>query len=267
MSTTNNQVATLSWEGGEAFTVLDACFEVEGADGTPVRFFANRKYLAAIAPSLAALFGTSDGKIATATITDVDPVTFRCLLYCVHGGDVREEERMAHSRIIDAAEKYGVVHLIYASLLKSTKIHEIKLEDAIDAMNALLFANTYNLPDLGELAVDFIQRNEEKFREFNLNPSPLISSLRSFNELCGHAPAVRAPAPVPTFGAEPASAAFGRPAAAPAPLFGDAPDAPVPAPAVRAPAPPPAFGFGAAPAPATGGYIQRNGRVVWDTRK
>ena len=85
MSTNDNTLAYSGWKGGEAFAELDVCFVVEGADGTTVRLYASRSILEALAPSLAALFVSSDEKIATVTITDVDPVTFRRLLYFVHG--------------------------------------------------------------------------------------------------------------------------------------------------------------------------------------
>ena len=167
MSTNDNTLAYSGWKGGEAVAVLDVCFEVEGADGKPVRFFANRSILEAIAPSLAALFGSGDENIATATITDVDPATFRCLLFdVVHGGDIKEEglRLMAHS-IIDAAEKYGVAHLLDEFFVRTTQF------TMDNVLGALIFANVHNLASMSKRAVDFIQGNKEKFRKVKLSPS------------------------------------------------------------------------------------------------
>ena len=161
MSTNNNTLVYSGWKGGEAVAVLDVCFEVKGADGKHVRFFANRKFLAAAAPSLAALFVSSDEKIATVTITDVDPVTFRCLLFgVVHGGDVGEEKLMAYS-IIDAAEKYGVAHLLDDFFVRSTKI---TMDNAIAT---LCFANEENLARLSKLVTNFMVENEATFRKLH----------------------------------------------------------------------------------------------------
>ena len=259
MSTKDNTLVYSGWKGGEAVAVLDVCFEVKGADGKHVRFFANRKFLAAAAPSLAALFVSSDEKIATVTITDVDPVTFRCLLFgVVHGGDVGEEKLMAYS-IIDAAEKYGVTHLLDEFFVRSNQF------TMDNVMGALLFANAHNLAGLNKLAVDFIQGNKEKFRKVKLSSSwkcdNCPETFGSFNDLTIHEISCKSsqegnglPAPLVATGDANASVPLAAAAALiPSFTFGvTSSTTSHPVPAVGAPAPNSAYG--GAPAPAKSGF-------------
>jgi len=146
----------------------DVCFEVISsaeAKGEQKRakaselFHAHHLILKTCAPMLADLFDLedSDGKNATATITDVKPDIFRHLLCYVYGGSVPEEDLKAHAKaIIDAADKYSIINLkleAEASYVKST---DITMDNAMDN---LLYADAKNCALLKESVIDFLAEN------------------------------------------------------------------------------------------------------------
>jgi speckle-type POZ protein len=145
----------------------DICFEVCSAEakGEQKRvkaselFHAHHLILKACAPMLADLFDLedSDGKIATATITDVKPDIFRHLLWYVYGGSVPEEDLKAHAKaIIDAADKYSIVNLKLKAEAAFVKSTDITMDNAMDN---LLYADAKNCALLEEAVIDFLVEN------------------------------------------------------------------------------------------------------------
>eukprot|EP00984_Skeletonema_dohrnii_P004977 scaffold1761_cov78-Skeletonema_dohrnii-CCMP3373.AAC.10 len=160
----------------------DVCFEVNAgvnvddadeAAPLPVPFHAHSQILQGCAPMLASLFGSDEEEIATASITDVKPAIFRHLLHYVYGGSVAEGELTTHSKdIINAADKYSIVNLkleAEAVYVKSTKI------TMVNAIDNLLYADSFNLALLKEVVLDFLAENHDE----------AIGSL-SFDDVPGH---------------------------------------------------------------------------------
>ena len=144
-------------------TTADVCFQVrcvedEEKDEVPASelFHAHSQILKACAPMLAILFNldNSDGKIATATITDVKPDIFRHLLYYVYGGSVPVGELKTHAKdIIEAADKYAIVNLKLEAEVAYKKYTAIKMDNVIDE---LLYADAKNCPLLKEAVMNFL---------------------------------------------------------------------------------------------------------------
>eukprot|EP00986_Skeletonema_menzelii_P014656 scaffold9886_cov143-Skeletonema_menzelii.AAC.9 len=137
--------------------------ETTSSPVTLATFHAHRSILKGCAPMLALLFGTTDEKIATASITDVEPDIFHHMLYYVYGGSVPDGEMNAHAKkIIDAADKYSIVNLKLAAETAYVKSTEITMENAVDI---LLYADALNLALLKEVVIDFLVENSEEATE------------------------------------------------------------------------------------------------------
>ena len=137
--------------------------ETASSPVTLATFHAHRSILKGCAPMLALLFGTTDEKIATASITDVEPDIFHHMLYYVYGGSVPDGEMNAHAKkIIDAADKYSIVNLKLAAETAYVKSTEITMENAVDI---LLYADALNLALLKEVVIDFLVENSEEATE------------------------------------------------------------------------------------------------------
>jgi hypothetical protein len=167
----------------------DVCFEVvssaEAKEGkqktskTSDLFHAHHFILSKCAPMLADLFNLedNDGKIVTATITDVKPDAFRDLLWHVYGGTVEEEPKANAKDVIDAADKYSIVNLkleAEAAYVKSTKI---TVDNAIDN---LLYADSKNCALLKEAVMKFLAENGSEAADkisFNDVPGHLMKDL------------------------------------------------------------------------------------------
>src|SRR6056300_1581611 len=165
----------------------DVCFEVSGADAKEGKkeqkasalFHAHHFMLNTCAPMLANLFDLEgDGKIATATITDVKPDVFRHLLYNVYGGSVSEEDLKVHAKdIIDAADKYSIVNLKLEAEAAHVKATEITMDNVMDN---LLYADAKNCPLLKEAVMNFLAENSSDASEkisFNNVPGHLMKDL------------------------------------------------------------------------------------------
>jgi hypothetical protein len=153
----------------------DVCFEVSNAEAKIGKkrkkakasdlFHAHHLILKTCAPMLADLFDLDDGdgKIATATITDIKADIFRHLLYYVYGGGVAEKELQTHAKdIIDAADKYSIINLkleAEAVYVKSTKI------TMDNAMDNLLYADAKNCALLKEKVMNFLAENSSDAAE------------------------------------------------------------------------------------------------------
>ncbi len=148
----------------------DVCFEVstadEGKGETPnkssVSFFAHRLILQICAPMLAAICGSNNysGGVVTASVDDIKPEIFNHLLSYVYGKTIPEEEVNAHAKdIIDAADKYFIVHLKLAAEAAYVQSTKITFDNAMDN---LLYADSKHLALLKEAVIDFLAENDSE---------------------------------------------------------------------------------------------------------
>jgi speckle-type POZ protein len=161
----------------------DVCFEViSSADAKKGKkkkakasdlLHAHYLILKKCAPMLADLFGLqdNDGKLATATISDIKPDIFRHLLYYVYGGSVPEEELKTHAKdIIDAADKYSIINLKLEAEAAYVKATDITMDNAMDN---LLYADAKNCALLKEAVIDFLAENSiEAVEKISFNDAP-----------------------------------------------------------------------------------------------
>ena len=149
----------------------DVLFEVsssevnEGRTKKTKSSTSHNQILRICAPMLAALFESSDesGKIATASITDVNPDIFRHMLFYVYGGSVAEGELSTHAKeIIDAADRYSIVNLKLEAEAAYVKETDITMDNAMDN---LLYADAKNCALLKEAVMDFLTENSEEASE------------------------------------------------------------------------------------------------------
>ncbi len=164
----------------------DVCFEVccpEAKEGKKEAkaselFHAHHLILKQCAPMLADLFDLEDsnGKVVTATITDVKPGVFRHLLHYVYGGSVPEEELKTHAKdIIDAADKYSIISLKLEA--EAACVTAITMQSAMDN---LLYADAKNCPLLKEAVMNFLAANHYEAAEkisFTDFPGHLVKDL------------------------------------------------------------------------------------------
>ncbi len=166
--------------------IADVCFEVSNAEKTFIfgtakkeakvmasdLFHAHSQILKACAPMLADLFDFDDnGKIVTATITDIKPDILRHLLCYVYGGSVPEKELKKQAKeIIDAADRYSIVNLklkAEAAYVNSTKI------TMQNAMDNLLYADAKNCAVLKEAVMNFLAENSaEAYEKISFDDFP-----------------------------------------------------------------------------------------------
>ena len=114
----------------------DVVFEVGGhrpagrekTEFSNTSFHAHRPILQKCAPTLYEMCGkpAEGGNVTTVSITDVKPKIFKHMVYYAYGGKLSEEELKNNAKdIINACDKYGVVHLkleAEAIYVESTKI-------------------------------------------------------------------------------------------------------------------------------------------------
>ena len=128
---------------------------------------------------LASLFNVddSDGKIATAKITDIKPAVFHNLLCYVYGGIVPEEDLKTHAKdIIEAADKYAISNLKLAAEAAYVDSTTIIVDNAIDN---LLYAESKNCALLKEAVLDFLAENSVEAQNISFTdvPSHIINDL------------------------------------------------------------------------------------------
>jgi hypothetical protein len=159
-----------------------SCAEVRGEQKRAKSsdfFHAHSQILKACAPMLANLFDLeSDGKVVTASITDVKPDIFRHLLSYVYGGSVPEKELKSHAKaIIDAADKYSIINLKLKAEAAYVKSSEITIDNAMDN---LLYADAKNCALLKEAVMKFLAENNTDAVEkisFTNFPGHLVKDL------------------------------------------------------------------------------------------
>ena len=135
-------------------------------------FHAHRFILQDVSTMLAELCKPAEGGISTISITDVKPEIFKHMIYYAYGGKLSEEDLKANAKdIINACDKYGVVHLKLEAEA-CYKSNEITMDNIMDN---LLFADSKNLALLKETVMDYIIKSKHS-----------IMGKVSFNEFPGH---------------------------------------------------------------------------------
>ena len=145
------------------FEVDNVCCQSEGHTNKKTKststFYVHRNILKKCAPTLYEMCGVVDrGEITTVSITDVSPEIFKHMIYYTYGGKLSKEDLEDNAKdIIDACDKYGVVHLkleAEAAYVESTTI------TINNMMDNLLFADSKNLALLKEAVMDYIVANK-----------------------------------------------------------------------------------------------------------
>ena len=126
---------------------------------TTTTFYAHRFILQDISTMLAELCKSDEGGvITTVSITDVKPKIFKHMIYYTYGGKLSDEDLKNNAKdIINACDKYGVVHLKLEAEACYVKSNEITIDNMMDN---LLFADSKNLALLKEAVMDYIVANK-----------------------------------------------------------------------------------------------------------
>ena len=128
---------------------------------TTTTFYAHRFILKDISTMLAELCKSDEGSgdVTAVSITDVKPDIFKHMIYYAYGGKLSEEELKINAKdIIDACDKYGVVHLKLEAEAKYVESTEITMDNMMDN---LLYADSKNLALLKEAVMDYIVSNKD----------------------------------------------------------------------------------------------------------
>ena len=149
----------------------DVVFEVGGeqqkgkrkkAKTSTTNFHAHRPILKKCAPLYEMCGKSDDGgeRITTVSIIDVKPEIFRHMIYYAYGGKLSKEDLKNNAKdIIDACDKYGVVHLKLEAEAYYVKSNEITMDNMMDN---LLYADSKNLALLKEAVMDYIVANKKR---------------------------------------------------------------------------------------------------------
>jgi len=148
---------------------------------TTVTFHAHRIILQDGAPFLAELSkaGSSSGEgITTVQITDVTHNVFNHVLFYAYGGKITEDDMKTNTKdIINAADKYGVIHLKLEAEEYYTKSIALNINNVLDN---LLYADSKNLALLKEAVMDFILVNGDDVMDkvsFSNVPGDIVKDL------------------------------------------------------------------------------------------
>ena len=167
----------------------DVIFEVGGqqdtgdnkrAKASTTTFHAHRVILNKCAPTLYEMCVSSDGgdDVTSVPINDIKPDIFRHMLHYIYGGKISEDDLKQNSKnIIDACDKYGVVHLkleAEACYVNSTTI------TVDNMMDNLLYADSKNCALLKEAVIDFVMEKSKDIIgkvSFDNVPSSIITDI------------------------------------------------------------------------------------------
>ena len=166
----------------------DVLFEVGGeqATGTITRkksktttnFHAHRILLKNNASALYEMCKSEGEGITTVSITDVKPEIFKNMLYYAYGGKLSDEYLNDNAKgIIDACDKYGVVHLKLEAEASYVEYSKITMDNMMDN---LLYADSKNLALLKEAVMDYIVANKRDIIgkvSFDSVPSSMITDV------------------------------------------------------------------------------------------
>ena len=146
----------------------DVVFEVGGqqqtkgkrkkAKTTTTDFHAHRNILKKCAPTLYEMCKSDEGGITTVSITDIKPEIFKHMIHYAYGGKLSGEDLESNAKdIINACDKYGVVHLKLEAEARYVESTEITMDNMMDN---LLYADSKNLALLKEAVMDYIVKNK-----------------------------------------------------------------------------------------------------------
>ena len=146
----------------------DVVFEVGGqqqtkgkrkkAKTTTTDFHAHRNILKKCAPTLYEMCKSDEGGITTVSITDIKPDIFKHMIHYAYGGKLSGEDLESNAKdIINACDKYGVVHLKLEAEARYVESTEITMDNMMDN---LLYADSKNLALLKEAVMDYIVKNK-----------------------------------------------------------------------------------------------------------
>ena len=166
----------------------DVVFEVGGeqSTGTTTRkksktttnFHAHRLILKNNTSALYDMCKSGEEGITTVSITDIQPNIFRHMIYYTYGGKLSEEDLKNNAKdIINACDKYGVVHLKLEAEATYVKLTEFTMDNIMDN---LLYADSKNLALLKESVMDYILANKGDIVgkvSFNNFPGHLVADL------------------------------------------------------------------------------------------
>ena len=166
----------------------DVVFEVGGEQHAKGRrkkaksstsFHAHRNILQNCAPTLYEMCGKAGG-VRVVSITDVNPEVFKHMVYYAYGGKLTDTELEDNAKdIINACDKYGVVHLKLEAEAVYVKSIELTMDNIMDN---LLYADSKNLALLKEAAMDYIVKNKTSIIgkvSFDDAPGHLITDVLS----------------------------------------------------------------------------------------
>jgi len=142
-------------------------------------FYAHRFILQDISTMLAELCKPAEGGITTVSISDVKPEIFKHMIYYSYGGKLTETNFLRNNAkdIINACDKYGLVHLKLEAEAMYIKSTEITMDNMIDS---LLYADSKNLALLKETIMDYIVANKHNIMgkvSFSNVPSDMMTDL------------------------------------------------------------------------------------------
>ena len=157
------------------------------------QYFAHYIILKQCAPDLASLCYGCD-KSEPLHLPDVDHEVFLELLRYVYGKKVAEDKwKGRHQDFIDAADKYGVVHLKLMAEARYVKEDKINVDNVVDK---LLYADSKNCALLKEQAILFIMNNakvvlnSESFKSFPKSES-IIKEIFTIAGIVAQPPALQ----------------------------------------------------------------------------
>jgi len=181
----NKHVSKLFMDEETADVVFEVGGQQQGKDKhkrakiSTNNFHAHRLILKKCAPTLYEMCGKSDeSEGITISITDVKPRIFKHMLSYVYGGKLSVQVLKTNAKdIIDACDKYGVVHLKLEAEACYVKSTEITMDNMMDN---LLYADSKNLALLKEVVMDHIINNKTSIIgkvSFDKFPSHLVTDL------------------------------------------------------------------------------------------
>jgi len=126
---------------------------------TTTTFYAHRFILQDISTMLSELCKSDEsGGVTTVSVTDVKPEIFKHMIYYTYGGELSQDDLKNNAKdIINACDKYGVVHLKLEAEAWYVESNEITIDNMIDN---LLYADSKNLALLKEAVMDYILANK-----------------------------------------------------------------------------------------------------------
>ena len=141
-------------------------------------FYAHRFILQDISTMMAELCKSDEGGVTSVSIKDVKPEIFKHMINYAYGGKVSGEDLKVNAKaIINACDKYGVVHLKLEAEACYVKSSTITIDNMMDN---LLYADSKNLAVLKEAVMDYIVKNKTSIIgkvSFDNVPSSMITDV------------------------------------------------------------------------------------------